>query len=56
MVEGVEYARFLVELVTKHHRFASGAPVVGGSANIGIVTYRGDEFQILGSSPLAAIE
>ena len=56
MMEGVEYARFLVELVTKHHRFTVGAPVVGGMVNIGMVTYRGDEFRILGSSPLQAIE
>lgn len=56
MVEGVEHARFLVELVTKHHRFTVGAPVVGGTVNIGMVTYRGDEFRILGSSPLTNLE
>jgi hypothetical protein len=47
MLEGVEHVRFLVELVVKHHRFAVGAPIVGGAANIGMVTYRGGKFKIL---------
>jgi hypothetical protein len=45
--EGVQYARFLVDLVVKHHRFALGAPVVGGSVRIGRVTYKGERFEIL---------
>lgn len=47
MQEGVAYTRFLVELVINHHRFAVGAPVVGGGVRIGRVTYRGEQFQIL---------
>ena len=47
MEEGVAYTRFLVELVINHHRFAVGAPVVGGGVRIGKVTYRGEQFQIL---------
>lgn len=47
MEEGIEHTRFLVELVINHHRFAMGAPVVGGKANIGKVTYKAEKFQIL---------
>jgi hypothetical protein len=45
--EGVAYVRFFVEMVINHHRFAIGAPVVGGKACIGLVTYKGEKFQIL---------
>ena len=44
--EGMEHVRFLVELVIKHHRYAIGAPVVGGRAQIGLVTYKGGRFEI----------
>ncbi len=47
--EGIAHVRFLVELVVSHHRFAIGAPVVGGKARIGLVTYKGEKFKILGS-------
>lgn len=47
LAEGVEHTRFLIELVINHHRFAVGAPVVGGKAQIGKVSYRGHEFEIL---------
>ena len=47
MKEGVDHVRFLVELVINHHRYAMGAPIVGGEANVGLVTYRGEKFQIL---------
>jgi len=47
MMEGVKHTRFLVEMVINHHRFAFGAPVVGGKCRIGMVTYRGEKFQIL---------
>src|SRR5207249_2423119 len=47
--EGIAHTRFLIELVINHHRFAAGAPVVGGRANIGLVTYRGEDFRILES-------
>lgn len=49
MEEGIKHTRFLVELVIQHHRFAVGAPVVGGRTKIGKVTYRGDDFAILDS-------
>lgn len=47
MEEGVAYVKFVVEMVINHHRFATGAPVVGGNARIGLVTYKGEKFQIL---------
>ncbi len=47
MHEGVEYVRFLVEMAINHHRFAVGAPVVGGKTKIGMVTYKGERFQIV---------
>ena len=47
MEEGVAYVKFVVEMVINHHRFATGAPVVGGSAQIGLVTYKGEKFQML---------
>jgi len=47
MVEGIEHTRFLVNLVIQHHRFALGAPVVGGKTRIGLVTYKGERFRIL---------
>jgi hypothetical protein len=45
---GIEYVRFLVQLVISHHKFAVGAPIVGGSPRIGVVTYKGGEFKIIG--------
>lgn len=47
MYEGVQYVRFLVELVVNHHKYVVGPSVVGGKAQIGMVTYRGEQFQIL---------
>jgi hypothetical protein len=47
MVEGIEHTRFLVNLVIQHHRFAVGAPVVGGKTKIGLVTCRGEKFRFL---------
>lgn len=44
---GTEYTRFLVELVINHHKYAIGAPIVGGHAKIGRVTYTGTKFEIL---------
>jgi hypothetical protein len=49
MDEGISYTKFLVELAINHHRFAVGAPVVGGRMTIGKVSYRGERFQILES-------
>lgn len=45
--EGVALTKFLVEMVINHHRFTIGAPVVGGKARLGLVTYKGEKFQIL---------
>lgn len=45
--EGIEHVRFLVSMVVNHHRFAIGAPIVGGKVNIGLVTYDAKEFKIL---------
>jgi hypothetical protein len=47
MEEGVAYVKFVVEMVINHHRFATGAPIVGGKVQIGLVTYKGEQFQIL---------
>jgi len=44
---GIEYTRFLVELVVNHHRYAIGAPVVGGRAKIGKVTHLSGRFEIV---------
>jgi hypothetical protein len=49
MAEGIAHARFLVELVISHHRYAIGAPVVGGAVRVGSVTHREGRFHILGS-------
>lgn len=45
--KGVELTRFLIDLVINHHAFATGAPVVGGRARIGKVTYGKEIFEIL---------
>ncbi len=45
--EGIAHVKFLVELAINHHRFAVGAPIVGGQAKIGLVTYKGEKFKIL---------
>ena len=52
--QGIEYVRFLVDLAIKHFHFSSGmvhapftAKVVGGRAQLGVVTYKGGSFKIL---------
>lgn len=45
--EGVAYTRFLVEFVINHYRYISGHEVVGGKSRLGMVTYRGGDFQLL---------
>jgi hypothetical protein len=45
--EGIAHVKFLVEMVINHHRFSIGAPIVGGKARVGLVTYKGKEFKIL---------
>jgi hypothetical protein len=49
MAEGIAHSRFLVELVISHHRYALGAPIVGGAVRLGSVTHREGRFQILPS-------
>jgi hypothetical protein len=44
---GIEYVRFLVQLVIQHYRFTSTHPVVGGRAKLGVVTYKQENFQLL---------
>ena len=44
---GIEYVRFLVQLVIQHYRFTSPHPVVGGRAKLGVVTYKEENFRIL---------
>lgn len=43
---GVEWTRFLLQLVIGHYRFAAPHPIVGGEPKIGVVTYRNDGFEI----------
>ncbi len=50
IIEGIAYVKFVVEMVINHHRFTIGAPIVGGEAQIGLVTYKGEKFQILGGN------
>jgi hypothetical protein len=48
LLEGIEHARFLVELVIHHHRYvAVGAPVVGGRVQIGFAKCGEQRFEIL---------
>jgi len=44
---GIECARFLVEFVLGHYRFAETHPIVGGKAKIGVVAYDHNAFRIL---------
>lgn len=44
---GIEYVRFLVQLVIQHYRFTSTHAVVGGREKIGVVTYKEEKFKIL---------
>ncbi len=55
IMEGIAYVRFLVEMVINHYRFSIGAPVVGGKAQIGLVTYKGEKFRILRESEVSPI-
>jgi hypothetical protein len=44
---GIDCARFLVEFVLGHYRFAETHPIVGGKAKIGVVAYDHRAFRIL---------
>ncbi|MFT4112382.1 hypothetical protein [Silvibacterium sp.] len=47
IAKGIEYVRFLIDLVIGHHKFAAGDPIVGGTANVGFVSFRKEPFQIV---------
>lgn len=47
IVEGEDYVKFVVEMVINHRCFATGSLIVGGKAQIGLVSYKGKKFQIL---------
>ena len=51
---GIEYVKFLVQLVISHHRFATGAPIAGGRPRVGLVTYKSDQFRIIGGEQYVA--
>lgn len=44
---GLDYVRFLVNLVINHYRYAATHPIVGGRAKLGVVTYKQESFQLL---------
>jgi hypothetical protein len=44
---GIDCARFLVDFVLGHYRFAETHPIVGGSVRIGVVTYDQNAFRVL---------
>lgn len=44
---GIACAKFLVDFVLGHYRFAETHPIVGGKSRIGTVTYSQNAFQIL---------
>jgi hypothetical protein len=44
---GIACAKFLVEFVLGHYRFAETHPIVGGRAKIGVVAYDHSSFRIL---------
>jgi hypothetical protein len=43
---GIAYVRYLVNHVIAHYRFTEPHPTVGGKTQIGVITYRGGEFEI----------
>ncbi len=45
--DGIEYTRFLIDLVINTYRFSGGARYVGGRAKLGRVTYRDGQFELL---------
>lgn len=44
---GIDYVRFLVNLVIEHYRLISQHPIVGGKPKIGVVTYKGEKFKLI---------
>ena len=47
IAKGVEYVRFLIDLVIGHHKFAAANPIVGGRCRVGYVTFDKQPFKIL---------
>lgn len=47
IAKGVEYVRFLIDLVIGHHKFAAGDPIVGGRCKVGFVTFKKVPFEIV---------
>jgi hypothetical protein len=47
MGEGVDCARFLVQLVINYFRFGYDIPAVGGKVQVGMVTYHASQFRML---------
>jgi hypothetical protein len=43
----ISCVRFLVDMVISHFRFVQGDSVVGGKPKLGVVTYKGEKFQLL---------
>jgi hypothetical protein len=44
---GIACARFLVDFVLGHYRFAETHPIVGGKAKIGVVAYDHSTFRVV---------
>ncbi len=44
---GIACARFLIEFVLGHYRFAETHPIVGGKAKVGVVAYDDSGFTVL---------
>lgn len=44
---GKDCVRFLVDLVINHFRFVEGTVIVGGKPKLGVVTYKGESFQLV---------
>lgn len=45
--EGLEHTKFLIQLVIGHHRYATGAPIVGGKIKMGKVSCKDRKFHLL---------
>jgi len=46
ITRGVEYVKFLIDLVIGHHKFAAGDPIVGGECKVGYATFMKDGFKL----------
>lgn len=48
IASGTRFVRHLVNMVIEHYKVVAEDSVVGGEARIGVVTYKGEKFQISG--------